>query len=207
MKKIFNVLVIFILIGTVCFASIRFSDVSDSYWGAEVIYKLADAGVINGYDDGTYKPLKSVTYGEFIKLVIATFVPGEIDNSSITTDFEHWAAPYVKLAELYGIIDEGWISKENIDNYITRIEMARIVSMADLVLNENEFDNSKELDFSDVYGVLGKDRTLLQHAYSSGLVLGNPNGTFRPNAEMNRAEAATIIDRLANQEVENEEIS
>ncbi|MBR4110251.1 MAG: S-layer homology domain-containing protein [Clostridia bacterium] len=198
MKKILIFIFCFAFIGITSFATIRFSDVADSYWGAEVIYKLADAGVINGYDDGTYKPLKSVTYGEFIKLVMATFLPADFESQGVDVDFDHWAASYVKLAEIYGIVEEGTITLDNINNYISRIEMARIVSMADMILNSSDFDNSKELVFTDIFSVVGKDRTLLQHAYSSGLILGNPNGTFRPNAEMNRAEAATIIDRLAN---------
>lgn len=198
MKKFLILFFCFILFGITCFASIRFTDVSNSYWGAEVIYKLANKGVINGYEDGTYKPLKSVTYGEFIKLVMANFLPDDFESSSVTADFDHWAAPYIKLAELYGVIDEGWITLDNVNNYITRIEMVSIISMADMILNGNDFDSSKELDFSDIYSVTGKNRTLLQHAYSRGLVVGNPNGTYRPNAEMNRAEAATIIDRLAN---------
>ena len=197
MKKILIFILCFMLVGITSFATIRFSDVTDSYWGAEVIYKLADAGVINGYDDGTYKPLKSVTYGEFIKLVMANFLPADFEAEGVTSDFDHWAAPYVKLAELYGVIDEGAVTLDNVNNYISRIEMARIVSMADMILNGSDFDNSKELVFTDIFSVVGKDRTLLQHAYSKGLILGNPNGTFRPNAEMNRAEAATIIDRLA----------
>ncbi len=202
MKKICVLILCFVLLGTSCFATtIRFSDVSDSYWGAEVIYKLASKNVINGYDDGTYKPLKSVTYGEFVKLVMASFLNGEVDSESVTCDFEHWAAPYIKLAELYGIIEEGEINSNNVNNYITRIDMVCIVSMADMILNNSDFDSSKTLDFSDVYGVVGKERTLLIHAYSRGLVVGNPNGTFRPKAEMNRAEAATIIDRLIKQEV------
>lgn len=198
MKKILIFVFCFIIIGVTSFATIRFSDVADSYWGAEVIYKLANAGVINGYEDGTYKPLKSVTYGEFIKLVMATFLPDDFESEGIDTEFEHWAAAYVELAEIYGVIDEGEITLDNINNYISRIEMARIVSMADMILNGSDFDNSKELVFTDIFGVVGKDRTLLQHAYSKGVILGNPNGTFRPNSEMNRAEAATIIDRLAN---------
>lgn len=199
MKKICVFILCFVLIGSSCLAAtIRFSDVSDSYWGAEVIYKLANAGVINGYDDGSYKPLKSVTYGEFVKLVMASFLPNDFETESVSADFEHWAAPYIKLAELYGIIDVGAVNLENVNNYISRIDMVCIISMADMVLNDKNFDSSKQLDFSDVYGVVGKERTLLTHAYSRGLVLGNPNGTFRPNAQMNRAEAATIIDRLAN---------
>lgn len=198
MKKILIFVFCFAFIGITSFAAIRFSDVADSYWGAEVIYKLADAGVINGYEDGTYKPLNSVTYGEFIKLVMAIYLPTDFEMTGIDVDFDHWAAPYVKFAEIYGIINEEDITLSNIDKYISRIEMARIVSMADMIMNGSEFDNSKDLVFSDIFSVVGKDRTLLQHAYSTGLVLGNPDGTFRPNDEMNRAEAATIIDRLAN---------
>ena len=198
MKKFLVFIFCFIIIGITSFATLKFSAVDDSYWGAEVIYKLANAGVINGYEDGTYKPLKSVTYGEFVKLVMANFLPADFESAGVDADFEHWAASYVKLAELYGIIDEGVITLDNINNYITRIEMAYIVSMADMILNGSDFDNSKELVFTDIFAVTGKNRTLLQHAYSKGLILGNPNGTFRPNAEMNRAEAATIIDRLAN---------
>lgn len=197
MKKSLILFFCFIIIGVTSFATMKFSDVADSYWGAEVIYKLADAGVIKGYEDGTYKPLKSVTYGEFVKLVMANFLPADFESEGVTADFEHWAAPYIKLAELYGIIDEDAITLNNVNNYITRIEMAHIVSMADMILNGSDFDNSKELIFTDIFSVTGKNRTLLQHAYSKGLILGNPNGTFRPNAEMNRAEAATIIDRLA----------
>lgn len=197
MKKIWCLFLCFVLLGTSCLATtIKFTDVSDSYWGAEVIYKLASSGVINGYDDGTYKPLKSVTYGEFIKLVMASFLPDDFEAEGVSCDFEHWAAPYVKLAELYEIVDVGVVNLDNVNSYISRIDMVCIVSMADMILNDKDFDTSKQLDFSDVYGVVGKERTLLQHAYSRGLVLGNPNGTFRPNAEMNRAEAATMIDRL-----------
>lgn len=198
MKKILIFIFCFAFVGITSFAAIRFSDVADSYWGAEVIYKLADAGIINGYDDGTYKPLNSVTYGEFIKLVMATFLPADFETTGVDANFEHWAASYVKLAEIYGIIEEETITLDNINNYISRIEMANIVSMADMILNGSDFNNSKELVFTDIFGVVGKDRTLLQHAYSSGLIIGNPDGTFRPNDEMNRAEAATIIDRLAN---------
>lgn len=196
MKKFLIFFICFVLVSMTCFASIKFSDVSDSYWGAEVIYKLADKGVINGYDDGTYKPLNSVTYGEFIKLVMATVLPNDFESSSVTGDFDHWSAPYIKLAEVYGIIDEGMITIENVNDKISRIEMACVVSMADMILNDVDFDSSKTLSFNDIFSVVGKERTLLLHAYSRGFVVGNPDGSYRPKDEMNRAEAATIIDRF-----------
>ena len=65
-----------------------------------------------------------------------------------------------------------------------------------MILNGNDFDCSKELNFSDIFGVMGKERTLLQHAYSRGLILGDVEGTFRPNSTMIRSEAAMMIYRF-----------
>ena len=40
-------------------------------------------------------------------------------------------------------------------------------------------------------------------AYNAGVVIGYPDGTFRPSAPITRAEAITIINRLLNRHVES----
>lgn len=42
----------------------RFNDVPGSHWGNEAIEKLAEKGIINGYEGGTFKPNKNVTRAE-----------------------------------------------------------------------------------------------------------------------------------------------
>ncbi len=196
MKKVIFLIICIVLIGSATFA-MMFRDVPDNHWAATCINKLAEDGIILGYGDGAYYPDEQVSYGQFIKLVMAThFNSGEINSESVTVEYDHWAAPYAKLAELYGIIEPGDITQENIDMPIPRIKMASIISMADMILNGEQFNNSKELNFSDIFGVLGKERTLLQHAYSRGLILGDVEGTFRPNEYMIRSEAAMMIYRF-----------
>lgn len=197
MKKASIIIVCCILLAFSCVAASNFSDLVTNHWAYNEITKLVEDGVINGYKDGTFRPDANVTKGEFIKLVVSACMPKEFDYNGITKDFNHWAAPHIKLAELYGVLEEGKINPENVDDYITRIEMASIIAMADIAMKDNEFDNRKELEFTDIFGVIDKPRTLLQHAYNRGLVKGNPDGTFNPNGNMLRSEAAMMIHRLS----------
>lgn len=196
MKRVIFFILVFVLMLSNVFAAV-FVDVPDNHWASVCINELASEGVILGYGDGKYYPDEKVSYGQFIKLVIATKFPNEMfEDSGVTGDYNHWAAPYVKLAEIYGIIEIGDITQENIDEAIPRIKMVSIVSMADMILNEEEFNCSKNLEFSDIFSVVGKEKTLLQHAYSRGLILGDEEGTFRPDDYMIRSEAAMMIYRL-----------
>lgn len=196
MKRVVFLILCVLIISSIVFAA-TFSDVPSNHWAYESIARLSDDGVILGYGDGAYHPDENVSYGQFIKLVMATEFPEEsFESTGITGDYNHWAAPYVKLAEIYGIIDAGNVTIDNVDLPIPRIKMVSIISMADMILHDEEFDSTKSLIFTDIFGVIGKERTLLQHAYSRGLVLGDAEGTFRPNEYMIRSEAAMMIYRF-----------
>jgi hypothetical protein len=179
--------------------AVDFKDLATNHWAYEPITKLAEANVINGFPDGTYRPDNTITNGQFIKLVMTSSFAPDFYFGEPTEEFNHWAAPYIAVAESYGILEPGQINKDNVDNPIKRIEMVKIISMADMLALENDFDNSKELDFTDIYSVVGIERTLLQHAYSRDLIKGNPNGTFNPYGNMLRSEAAMMIYRYSNQ--------
>lgn len=46
-----------------------FTDVSKSHWAIKFINALTDRGVINGYEDGTFRPDSNITRAEFITIV------------------------------------------------------------------------------------------------------------------------------------------
>ena len=70
MKKFLAILLCFImLISTTCFAA-GFSDLTSEHWAYKNVTNLVENGVINGYPDGTYRPEKTITRGEFFKLIM-----------------------------------------------------------------------------------------------------------------------------------------
>ncbi|NLG52783.1 MAG: DUF3520 domain-containing protein [Clostridiales bacterium] len=51
----------------------KFVDVSETHWAYEYIGAAADAGIIGGFGDGTFKPDDNVTYEQAIKMVTLAF--------------------------------------------------------------------------------------------------------------------------------------
>ena len=70
--------------------SASFSDVSADAWYADYVSLCATYGIINGYEDGTFRPEADITRAEFMKLLatIGELVPYKAIDTSI-----HWAAP------------------------------------------------------------------------------------------------------------------
>ena len=48
---------------------LRFKDVPETHWAYKAIESLADMGIINGYEDGTFKPDEAVTRAELATML------------------------------------------------------------------------------------------------------------------------------------------
>lgn len=197
MRKIFVYLFLasFLLFQSSVFAA-SFRDMNVSHWAYKYVITLTNNNVINGYNDGTFRPEGTITNAEFIKLVVMAALPEWIDINDAESNFEHWASRYVWIAERYGLIKTGSITLENIDIPITRIEMVRIIVKADLTMKGNSLATSEKVKFKDVISLNSDDLLLLKHACSKNLITGYTDNTFRPQSNMTRAEAATMIYRF-----------
>ncbi|MBQ4631062.1 MAG: S-layer homology domain-containing protein [Clostridia bacterium] len=97
------------LIGVTAFAEDDsiFSDVPETNSYYEAITSLVADGVINGYDDGTFKPDATITRAEFSKLLAVGSTPAGTVFGQTTTQFSDvadstsssaWAIPYIAYA-------------------------------------------------------------------------------------------------------------
>ena len=108
-----------------------YSDVSEGQWFNNAISTLANAGILSGYPDGTFRPNAPITRAEFTKIAASFFerVEYTIDNPFNDVDDDDWFYKFVMAA------------------------------------------------------------------YEGGLITGYPEGDFRPNANISRAESVTIVNR------------
>ncbi|MBQ9267107.1 MAG: S-layer homology domain-containing protein [Clostridia bacterium] len=199
MKKIISLILIISMLSLgFCFAEeSKFTDVQTEHWAYQYIDFLTSQGIINGMGDGTFQPEATLTRGQYIKLVISTILSQSVNLDEIDTDFDHWAAPYVRLAEEYNVISEGSVTLDNVDEPISRLEMVRIVALADLNILKTDLERDDSIiNFSDTKNISNMDELLLIQAVSRGLVNGYTDGTFRPDGYMTRAEASAIIYRF-----------
>ena len=108
-----------------------YSDVNAGDWFNNAISTLANAGVLSGYPDGTFRPNAPITRAEFTKIAASFF---EKLSFTINNPFND-------------VKDDDWFYK------------------------------------------------FVMAAYEGGLINGYPEGDFRPNANISRAESVTIVNR------------
>ncbi|WP_339318730.1 MucBP domain-containing protein [Paenibacillus sp. FSL R10-2734] len=109
-----------------------FKDVGQTRWSSRHIATLANAGVITGYQDGTFDPGQKITRAEFAAIASRFDKLDEKKNDMFSDIKGHWAEKYILSSA-----NKGWIKgyqdgtfKPN--QYITRAEaMAFINSVLD----------------------------------------------------------------------------
>jgi len=92
------------------FAGAAFTDSADIKVDADVVDTLVSLGVVNGYDDGSFKPNGTVTRAEMAKMIYVLRTGNSDasayndDKTSFTDIGSHWARGYIKYCQSLGII-------------------------------------------------------------------------------------------------------
>lgn len=165
---------------------IQFTD-TDAHWAKEVISKIASKDVVRGYADGSFKPDGTITYAEFLTLVVKAL------EFETTYEGDIWYDSYIFASRVNGLIDPTFEFDPNAN--ITREEMADILgAYLDTVETiEVKYDPIKFIDQVEI------DENKISHintAVSFGLFSGRSNNTFDPSATATRAEVSQVIYNL-----------
>lgn len=111
MKKVLSfVLVMTMVLSSMSFAfagTSTFSDIAEDNDYAEAIDTLIALGVIDGYEDGTFKPEVSITRAEMAKLMVQLLGYGNLvtgQKSDFADTQGHWADQWIAIAAGRGIV-------------------------------------------------------------------------------------------------------
>ena len=216
------------LITSMSFA--EFSDVPKEHWAFSNIEKMQEAGIINGYVDGTFKPNNNINLAEFATIFTKVFEIPKDTESNYFPDVlgSHWAKgsieavrkyinPYYdSLGEALGFSDYSYMEGITGDLEMTREAFVYAVSTI-YGYGDSEYVQGEEKElFADYEEILFPKETVL--AYKNGVIKGEiVNGLtyIRPTRRINRAEASTIFrnllkyddERVQNKNQDNELIS
>lgn len=105
-----------------------FTDVANDAWYAPTVATVAAAGIVNGYDDGTFRPDNKITRAEFAAIA-SRFTSLVHEGESLFNDIAgHWAEQSINNAAITGWVngyDDGSYRPEN---YITRAEAITLIN-------------------------------------------------------------------------------
>ena len=176
-------------------ARVKLTDI-DNHWAYRFIDRLAGMGITNGYEDGTFKPERTITRAEFARIVAkAKNLPLESQATlsfSDAADVPEWARPAVAAAVKAGIIKGYEDNTFRPDKLISRAEMAtmmvRAMSLTPAAL--------PVLTFSDAGEIPQWAQGYVAAAVEKGIIKGKEGNKFDALSNATRAEAAAMVVRM-----------
>ena len=147
---------------------------------------------IKGYPDGTFRPQANVTRAEAAQMFATLLNGGANFGTSSATRFsdasDDWFSKAVNYVVAKGLISGYPDGTFKPNESITRAEFAQMIS--GYVKNEKK----STTEFQDVKDHWAKDA--IDKLYGNKNVSGYPDGSFKPNAKITRAEAVTILNSV-----------
>jgi len=156
--------------------------------------ETAQAGILQGFPDGTFQPEKFITGSELVSIIARQV--GVTQTSTVST---HWAAGYLAAG-----LERGWYDYDELPPTGERhdIPIARQVAvkilmnglLSDKVGQYNyNTESAKIKDFSDLDG---RYYNAVLSAYAAGIATGDETGKFRPKDGLSRAEVCALLQRI-----------
>lgn len=198
MKKLCAVMVLTGMLATCtgsAWADVAYPDVDSSTVQGQAIVKMTEAGVVGGYEDGTFRPDGQLTRAEFVKIVNGVFHYQETGEAITAFDDidGHWAQGQIEIAQQNGYIGgvgyiEG-IGKHCFapDATLTREQVAVILSR--ILKLENVFQMN--LVVQDAVSDWAKAD--VEKAIVCGVFALEDNNTFRATEPITRAEVCQAL--------------
>ncbi|WLR49022.1 S-layer homology domain-containing protein [Halobacillus litoralis] len=202
MKKL-SILMLFLLFFASFGSAVHAEDDITGTPFEEDLRALIEAGIMTGYEDGTYRPEKSVTRAEFTVFINKALELDETELDVSADQFsdiqvEDWYYDSIMTAYSHGLINgypDGTFRPKEI---ISRQDMAvMIMNAAD---SKNIISERKELAFEDNDKIREYAVESVERLTNLGIISGkqHKDGSlfFAPYDETSRGETAAVINRL-----------
>ncbi len=172
-----------------------FSDVPETSWFYAPVRFLAERGILQGFEDGTFRPMDTLTEGQLIKLMLKPYMPEDTEEPRGA----QWWAPYAEFGLREGILTVEDLAGMN--EAASRLRVAQLLSRLPLLPVSEEYLVEPDRD-AIVPGIVDweeipeADRDAVTAVYAAGIMQGYDDGCFHPERILTRAEGAAVIQRL-----------
>lgn len=175
--------------------STNFSDVPANQWYAPAVSYVTQRGLFSGVSETQFAPSQSMTRGMLVS-VLYRFNGTSHTGSSPFADVSSnaWYGNAVSWAYannlVSGVSDTSFAPNTPITREQAAVMLARYLKFSGVALE------SGTPDFQDTASISGYAKESVGAMQKAGLLSGDNEGNFRPDAQITRAEIASIFMRL-----------
>ncbi|WP_213973774.1 S-layer homology domain-containing protein [Tepidanaerobacter acetatoxydans] len=182
---------IFPAVATSAKAAAGLTDISD-HWAKDKITQWVQKGLVSGYTDGTFKPDKSITRAEFMTLV--NKVLGFSEKATI--GFSDVTSTDWFYEEIAKAVKAGYISGYQDGTVKPNREISRQEAAVALCKALNLEIQGDATEFTDKDAIPNWSRPYIAALAAKGYMGGYPDGSFKAERHITRAETVTILDKV-----------
>lgn len=176
--------------------TINFSDVAADAWYVSYVYDLAGKGIINGITPTTFDPEGKITRGQFVKIL--AYASGDdlsaYSGDSVFADANaHWSKANINWAYtnkiVYGKSDTQFAPDANITRQEMAVMIKRYADYKGITLPQT----NAPITFTDEAEIAAWAKEAVSAMQQANIISGFPDGTFAPQGNATRAQAAKMI--------------
>ncbi len=175
--------------------TVKFADVPEDLWARPYIEALATQGILNGFQDGTFKPNSSITRAEFAALLQKAFKQEPKSKGSNFKDVsaKFWASPAiqdsVKTGFLRGYPNNIFRPNEKIPKVQVLVALVNGLKLTSAPASKDVLQTYQDADQIPKYA-----QGQVSAATKADLVVNYPNPKLlNPNRNATRAEVVALV--------------
>lgn len=200
-KRRISLMLVLTMLLTLMIPTFAFGATTDysGHWAEKTIQEWFDNDMLQGYEDGSFKPDAQITRAEFMTVVNNAFeFTDKIDLDFNDIDSDDWFYEEVQKAVKAGYIVGYEDNTARPEKKITRQEAAIIIARIKELSNNAAGANV----FNDVNEIASWAKGGVGAVANEKYMIGYEDHTFRPLKFISRAEAVVTIDRALDKAVE-----
>ncbi len=197
-KKLISTIALGLIVGATTInvnANQKLSDIN-GHWANKEIQDFVSKGYLKGYPDGTFKPDKTISRAEFVRIVNNYFGFNNNKGNENFSDVNSsdWFYNDICIAQKEGYINGYTDGTFKPNKTITREEASKIIVS---IKNSEDVNIDKINNFTDGYMVSEWAKKYVEGAIESGYIKGDTNGKINPVSNITRAESVSMISRVS----------
>lgn len=185
-----------------------FTDINEVTWASSTIQAVSDKGLINGYEDGTFRAKNNVTYSEAMVMVYNLMSKtGNLKASATNTlsiyqsvlntyKIPTWSqstVAYGLSAQILMAADLPKFTTNGVSNPATRQDVAVMFGRA--LSEKYDIYAGTGVNYNDVWRISDEAMPYVDLLTRLGIVTGDDSGNFNPTANITRAEMAVMMNK------------
>ena len=185
-----------------------FTDINEVSWASSTIQAVSDKGLINGYEDGTFRAKNNVTYSEAMVMIYNLMdKTGNLKASATNTlpiyqsvlntyKIPTWSqstVAYGLSAQILMAADLPKFTTNGVSNPATRQDVAVMFGRA--LSEKYDIYAGTGVNYNDVWRISDEAMPYVDLLTRLGILTGDENGNFNPTANITRAEMAVMMNK------------